>query len=216
MASSPPRGEEPIAKENGKLIHSRAPFSGGHCPRFADIAQDEVEQLVEQVSALQTQRERLLDIYLNGKISMPDWDKRNTDLQEKLHSLTQEKVKIESKLSTQDVSREKMDDIQTFAMRIAKSLDLARGNFKLKRRIIEMLNVEVALFVDDKGQKYAHASCTFGEEDLSVASRSTSGSRSTTTVRKLADDPTYRYRPDNLRSTGSNQNSFEDTDFRQK
>lgn len=62
-----------------------------------------------------------------------------------------------------------------FARQIAESINLAEGNYLVKRRIIEMLDVEVALCIDEKGQNYVQASCVLGENGLSIESISTSG-----------------------------------------
>jgi site-specific DNA recombinase len=57
--------------------------------------QHQMSHLAEQIDALQVQRERLLDLYLNGKIPMTAWEERNNDLQERLHTLAQERVRID-------------------------------------------------------------------------------------------------------------------------
>jgi hypothetical protein len=117
------------------------------------------------------------------------WDKRNNALQEKLQLLTQERVQLQAKLEKHEITKKQIDDIQTFARQIGDSINLAGSNYKVKRRNIEMLNVEVALCVDDQGQRYAQASCVLGEMDLSIESKSMSGSSSTTAARKMITNP---------------------------
>lgn len=159
------------AKRNRKREYLLA----GHvcCGLCSARASDQhVKRETKQYHYCKLQCERLLDIYLAGKIALSVWDERNNDLHEKLDTLIQERARIEGKYRAQEISQEQIDDIQAFARQIAESINWASGNFSVRRRIIEMLNVDVALCVDDKRQKYLEASCILGATDLSVESRS--------------------------------------------
>lgn len=112
------------------------------------------------------------------------WEERSNALQGRLQYLTQERTTLKAKLEMRNITEQQIQDIQKFAQRILESITLVDENYKLKRRLIEMLNVQVMLCVDPEGDRCAQVSCMLGDERLSIESISMSGSSFTTTAQK--------------------------------
>jgi hypothetical protein len=147
---------------------------------------DQLTQVEEQITIYQGQQERLLDLYLNSKIAMPVWEERNSALQETLRHLAQQRVLLTGKLQERHITDQQIQDIQAFAERILESITLVDEDFLLKRRLVEMLNIQVALCDDEQSGKYAQVTCMLGSDGLSVASTSTPPHRPA---------PTHRFAP---------------------
>ncbi|MBV7334662.1 recombinase family protein [Chloroflexi bacterium TSY] len=124
------------------------------------------------------QQEKLLDLYLDGNIPKETWSDRQQRLASTIKELEGEVGQIKARIEAQFYTDEQIQAVHELAKSVSKNLELADENFEVRRRIIELLDVQVELWVDDDGQKRAKVSCILGENLLSVVPNSTSGARS--------------------------------------
>ena len=78
------------------------------------------------------------------------------------------------RLQENQVSDEQIHSIQQFAREISLGIEAIADDFDAKRQIVDMLGVQVALGLDEEGEKVAYASCSFQPpEELCIVSETT-------------------------------------------
>lgn len=117
------------------------------------------------------QLERLLDIYLTGELPRDMLVERKNRLETTVNALEKERSAISGQIERDTLTDEQIQDIETYIEKIGKGLELANANFPARRKIIELLDVEVILAVED-GKKVAYVQCKLleGEKRLSLSS----------------------------------------------
>jgi site-specific DNA recombinase len=115
--------------------------------------------------------ERLLDLYLSGDFGKEMLTERKTRLETTITSLEKERADLVITLESQTLSDEQIKTIVDFAKKVSKGLRIADKDFKARRRIIDMLDVQVRLVIEDS-QKVAWVSWLVGEEGVSIVSTS--------------------------------------------
>jgi site-specific DNA recombinase len=121
--------------------------------------------LIENRAALQ----RLLDLYLSGEFHRDMLIDKKNELEKTIQQLEGERAGLLARLEAQNISEEQEQILIEFAGRIAKGLDKADANFKIRRGIIETLRVEVILVQED-GMKTLRIKCILGDEGYYVLS----------------------------------------------
>lgn len=113
---------------------------------------------------------RLLDLYLGGEFPKDMLVERKARLEATIQALEKEGDALASRLEARTLTPEQVMSIQRFAAEIAEGLEEAETDLEAKRRILDMLEVQVTLTIED-GKKWAWASCVLaGEERLSIES----------------------------------------------
>ncbi len=124
------------------------------------------------LSGNRSQLQRLVDLYLSGEFSKEFLVDRKNRLEATVHALQKERASLESSLETHTLSDDQIHALQNLARNLAEGLEVAEADFDLRRRIVEMLDVQVTLSIED-GQKVVYVRCMLEEERLSVVSHTT-------------------------------------------
>jgi len=83
--------------------------------------------------------------------------------------LAQQRNRLAQRLKAVSLTAEQIKDIKAFKAEIAQDMETFRQDFEGRRRLIEMLNVQVTLKIEDE-QRIVHVECYLGEKSLSIAS----------------------------------------------
>jgi len=124
---------------------------------------------------------RLLDLYLGGEFPKEMLLDRRKRIEETIASLEEEQKGLTAKLQQRALTDEQVESIEDFLAKVARAFEKADESFETRRRVVEMLDVQVELeSVDDAYRIYIE--CHAGEESVSVAS-STPGAAPSGTFR---------------------------------
>jgi len=93
--------------------------------------------------------ERLLDLYLAGDFPKEVLTDRKARLETTIASLEEEQADLVMALESQNLTDEQIKTIVDFAKRVSKGLGIADRDFEARRRIIDMLDVQVRLAIED-------------------------------------------------------------------
>ena len=117
---------------------------------------------------------RLLDLYLSGDFGKEMLTERKTRLETTIASLEKERANLTIELQTNTLTDEQIKTIVDFARKVSQGLEIAEKDFDARRRIIDLLDVQVRLVIED-GVKVAWVSwLVSGEEErLSIEGIST-------------------------------------------
>jgi site-specific DNA recombinase len=111
----------------------------------------------------QAQLEKLLDLYLAGDFSKELLTDRKARLEKTISALEKERAGLVSHLEKHLLTVEQIHTIQEFAKKVGENLEAMGDDLKMKRRLVEELDVNATLAVED-GQKVIYARCWLGEE----------------------------------------------------
>lgn len=115
------------------------------------------------------QMDRLVDLYLTGDFPKEMLVERKTRLEGVIASLENEQASFKAQLEERSLVDEDIDTIEGLVAKVRIGLDSA--DFETKRRLIELLDVELTLNVED-GQRVAYIRCMLGENLLIVSNTS--------------------------------------------
>lgn len=127
----------------------------------------------DRLTETQVKLERALDLYLAGDYSRDILKSKITELERELTSLKNEQTNLRERLDAALLDDQEVDTLVEFSQRVAQRLRDAEKDFKTRRRIIELLDVQATLCVED-GKHIAHIKCNVGQVDLCIPSRCTS------------------------------------------
>ncbi len=83
--------------------------------------------------------------------------------------MAQQRNRLAQRLKAVSLTAEQIKDIKAFKAEIAQDMETFRQDFEGRRRLIEMLNVQVTLKIEDE-QRIVYVECYLGEKSLSIAS----------------------------------------------
>ena len=130
-------------------------------------------QIVEDLLAEnQTHLDRLLDLYLSGTFSKEMLTERKARLESTIHALERERSSLVTHLETQMLTDEQIQCLQDFATGVARGLKKAKDRFEARRRVIELMDVEMTLLAEGK-ERIVYARCMLGAKELSIPSSRT-------------------------------------------
>lgn len=95
------------------------------------------------------QLDRLLDLYLSGEFPRDVLTDRKTRLEATIGGLQRERAGLVAALEARTMTEDQVQDILSFARRIALGLEAADHDFEAKRQIVELLDVQATLAVED-------------------------------------------------------------------
>ena len=127
--------------------------------------------------------ERLLDLYLAGDFEKEVLIDRKSRTEATIDALEQERANLNAQLEAESLTNGQLQAIVTFAAELREELNIADIDFETRRGLIELLDAKVTLTAKD-GKREALAECVLARQVLSIASRTTSGSRAA----KIATD----------------------------
>jgi hypothetical protein len=76
-----------------------------------------------------------------------------------------ERINLQATMEAQTLSDDQIMTIEDFAKKVAKGLETAEGDFEARRRIIDLLDVQVTL-VREEEQEIAYVHCLVAEADV--------------------------------------------------
>ncbi len=123
------------------------------------------------------QLERLLDLYLSGDFDKEVLNDRKARLETTIAALEKERADLAMTLEAQTLTDDQITSIENFAREVAGGLEEVEKDFNARRRIIDLLDVQVTL-VREKGQEIAYVRCLVDETDLPIVSTTTSSKSS--------------------------------------
>lgn len=95
------------------------------------------EQLRQSQARLQNQLERLTDAYLNEVIPLPEYQRRRTDLEQKLEALKTQEHQLDAQVDRHQELNRLTDSVDDFCNRVKTGL--ASADFDQKRQLVELL-----------------------------------------------------------------------------
>jgi hypothetical protein len=128
-----------------------------------------VEELLEDNKA---QLGRLLDLYLAGDFSKDMLMERKRRLEETVAALDKEHSQLAATLDAQILTDDQMRDLEQFREKVSQGFEYAEDNYEERRRIVDMLDVQVTLDYQDD-EMVIDAECRLGKSVVSLASPST-------------------------------------------
>ena len=102
---------------------------------------------------------------------------RKARLETTIAALEKERADLAMTLEAQTPTDDQIKSIENFAREVAGALEEAEKDFDARRRIIDLLDVQVTL-VREEGQEIAYVRCLVDETDLPIVSTTTSSKSS--------------------------------------
>lgn len=135
--------------------------------RFAPL-KERLATIDKLLAENRAQLERLLDIYLTGELPRDMLVERKNRLETTVNALEKERAAISGQIERDTLTDEQIQDIETYIEKIGRGLELANANFAARRKIIELLDVQVTLAVENE-EKIAYVQCKLLEDTKRLA-----------------------------------------------
>ena len=135
---------------------------------------ERLEVVNDLIENNQTQLEKLLDLYLEGDFNRDMLTDRKSRLETTIAALDKEREKLIDALDVTTFTPDQIEGIREFAANVADGLGAADKDFKMRKRIVELLNITGTL-TEENGEQILYARCIFGQDVLSVETTATSG-----------------------------------------
>jgi site-specific DNA recombinase len=117
------------------------------------------------------QLERLLDLYLAGEFPKDILIGRRQRLEKTIAALDREHRQLAASLEMQTLTDEQVQSLEQFADKVSQGFEYAEDNFEERRRIVDMLDVQIELDYRDEGI-IIDAECRLGKKVVSLGSTS--------------------------------------------
>lgn len=88
-------------------------------------------------------------------------------LEKTLNDLDSQRNRVIAQLEAKTLTDKQIESIMEFGKKLGRALEKADKDFKKRRQLVEVLNMQVTLTIEN-GQKIAHISCILGEDDLCI------------------------------------------------
>lgn len=108
---------------------------------------------------------KALDLYLDGDFPRGLLLEKTQRLKDEIKALTQEQERLGALIQSETLTRDQIKTIQEFAERVGEGIETADNDFKTRREVIDMLNVQATLGLEDD-KKVMQAWCILGEKDF--------------------------------------------------
>ena len=146
---------------------------------LADFQQEQVEenaQTLERLNIIEDlltenhrQMNRILDLYLDGGFPKEMLVEKKARLEQTIRALENEKQSLSDFIQQKTVTPEQIHDIQEFSKMVTEGMDLVSCDFEAKRRIIELLDLQVVCSMDEDGGKLVRLTCAFGSDQYALS-----------------------------------------------
>jgi hypothetical protein len=113
--------------------------------------------------------QRILDLYLEGDFSKDLLIEKKARLEHTIQSLQLERENLKEIANTRTITPEQVQSIQDFSRKIIEELDIMSCDFQAKKKIIDLLNVEVICMTNTDGEKLIKTKCILGENQYHVS-----------------------------------------------
>ena len=147
-------------------------------------AENEVknERLIERIGIIDelladnyAQLNRILDLYLEGGFPKEMLVEKKTRLEQTVRALESEKVDLQDFIEKKTLTPEQYRDIQEFSRKILEGINLLSCDFRTRRQIIELLDIQVTCLADDNGKKFVNLKCILGADQYGLSTNTRCG-----------------------------------------
>jgi hypothetical protein len=107
---------------------------------------------------------RILDLYIEGGFPKELLVEKKRRLEETIRSLESEKLDLRDFVEKKSLTPEQFQDIQEFSRRILEGINLLSCDFETRRKIVDLLDVQVVCMLDDDGNKFVNLRCILGSD----------------------------------------------------
>jgi site-specific DNA recombinase len=124
-----------------------------------------IEANKNKLTEIEAQKAKLIDGYTKGLFSLEDIAAKKVALDNQIVELREAIKSFESDPTSIQLTEEQISDIKEFAARVRRGLSKADNNFADRRKVLELLRMQVTLLVEN-GKKYADVECVLGAKRL--------------------------------------------------
>ncbi len=118
----------------------------------------ELQTVDELIEKHKKELMRLLDLYLSGDFPQELLTEKKTALEVTLSSLEDRRADLQAQLAEQELSTQQIENIMRLRIEVRKGILAAQDNFKLRRELIEFLDVRGEL-CKEGDKRWINASC---------------------------------------------------------
>lgn len=118
----------------------------------------ELQTVDELIEKHKKELMRLLDLYLSGNFPQELLTEKKTALEVTLNSLEDRRADLQAQLAEQELSTQQIENIMRLRLEVRKGILAAKDNFKLRRELIEFLDVRGELYKEGD-KRWINASC---------------------------------------------------------
>ena len=129
---------------------------------------DRLEILENLLKEHRSQLERLLDLYLVGEFTKEMLTERKCRLESTIQGLEEERANLQAQVEATTISDDQIRTIDEFARQIRTSLQVAEADFETRRKIVDLLDVQVTLATEDE-EKVAYVRCLMNNTTIAIA-----------------------------------------------
>ena len=115
------------------------------------------------------QLKRILDLYLEGDFPKELLVEKKARLEVTIRSLESEKLDLQDLIERKTLTPEQYHDIQEYSKKILKGIDLVTCDFETRRRIIELLDIQVTCLMDENEVKLVKLKCILGSDQCGLS-----------------------------------------------
>lgn len=133
-------------------------------------SRDRLVVLQDLIKENQAQLNRLLDLYLAEGFPREMLMERKRRLEDTLRSLIAEESKVQASLQGQQLDQDQLNTLREFAQQIGAGLDQAEQDFRVRRRIIETLDVRGRLALEED-QRVVYLECVLGDTAFEMGAK---------------------------------------------
>lgn len=115
------------------------------------------------------QLNRIQDLYLEGGFPKELLVEKKARLEQTIRSLESEKLNLHDFLEKKTLTLEQYQDIEEFSRKILERVNLLSCDFKTRRQIIELLDIQVTCLLDNDGKQFVNLKCILGSDQYGIS-----------------------------------------------
>lgn len=126
-----------------------------------------IEANQNKLAELKTQKAKLIDGYTKGVFTLDEIAPNKVEIDDQIAKLNEAIITLQGELSPTTLTHKQIIDIHEFAAKVRMGLGVADEDFAARRKVVELLRVQVTLSVIDE-KKYADVECILGNKRLAT------------------------------------------------
>ncbi len=141
-----------------------------------------LESSERELASLTSERERLIEAYTKGVLSLDDIAKRKDKLDRQLEDTGQAMERLRADLVQKAPSAQTMETLERLAQHVREGAGLADADAEKQRQVYRLIQLQVTLDEVD-GHQVAQVECMLGQLQLSASSETACSFGSRLTIR---------------------------------